>query len=704
MKKHLPLSVFIFCLCLLFHYGHTENYTLTPNPFQNLELKSPKAGIVWAAGVQYRISWNSTNVQHVNLFYSMDNGSTWVVMKENFESTDGYSDYGLNTYNWTVPDTLENTYKQSMVKIEDAMDPQVFVVSPSFTLTAAHFKFIRPQANDVYTVGKDDYFLIEIESRSDLIFLYSLTLSTIDHESAHSTSFKIYGAGTYSHQFPFSSTLPSGEYFFILKYYSYESESTESIISPVFIVINNIPSLEIGDPNKNSVWTAENRTHISWRSHKVEKVNFYYSLDDGYSWILIAEDIESRDGISRYNNFKWIVSENIDKHYPKSLFRVEDAMDPGIYAISSQFLIRNNPVSFLHPTAQTTVAIGQKLEILFELEIDQQLDITCRNNEGQEFQLPFGWNESAGEKKYRWEVSHELSPGNYNILVFCLSESIMKRSETFTIVPAETKVDATFRLDMTHVKELDPSLHNVYLTGEFTDWAVPAASIIMLPEVENPGFYTATKPLAPGNYAYKYFSDIYDKEWNGGEWEGKPDRYFNVNSNTEINDIWGLHPDVYFSLTFNIEPHGSSGTVMSGNEKYHALQQVDVYAEASEGYRFAAWKNAEGNIISNEPEFTFSMPARHTMLTALFEETTGVEESGNLTTNIFPNPATDDVTISMGEVINELMITDIRGNIILHQSVGNTEVRVNSSEWHGGMYLVHIKTSESQVVRKLVVQ
>jgi hypothetical protein len=116
------------------------------------------------------------------------------------------------------------------------------------------------------------------------------------------------------------------------------------------------------------------------------------------------------------------------------------------------------------------------------------------------------------------------------------------------------------------------------------------------------------------------------------------------------------------------------------------------------------WKDALGNILCNEKDFAFLMPARNTILTALFESTVGVEEPGTPGVKIFPNPATDDVTISVGEIMDDLCITDITGNIVMYHTVGNSEVRVNLSSWNAGIYLVHIKTREGRTVRKMVVR
>ncbi len=55
--------------------------------------------------------------------------------------------------------------------------------------------------------------------------------------------------------------------------------------------------------------------------------------------------------------------------------------------------------------------------------------------------------------------------------------------------------------------------------------------------------YTATVDLAEGMHEYKYFSDAFGDGWEGGEWDGDPNRTVNVTEdNMVIDDVWGEEP------------------------------------------------------------------------------------------------------------------------------------------------------------------
>ena len=56
--------------------------------------------------------------------------------------------------------------------------------------------------------------------------------------------------------------------------------------------------------------------------------------------------------------------------------------------------------------------------------------------------------------------------------------------------------------------------------------------------------YTATVSVPAGEIAYKYFSDLIDEGFDGGEWTGDPNRIADITEATTLNDIFGQQPNV----------------------------------------------------------------------------------------------------------------------------------------------------------------
>ena len=68
---------------------------------------------------------------------------------------------------------------------------------------------------------------------------------------------------------------------------------------------------------------------------------------------------------------------------------------------------------------------------------------------------------------------------------------------------------------------------------------------------------------------------------------------------------------------------------------------------------------------------------------------------------LFPNPTTNDFTISLEGIDNvEIIILDIHGKVMLHQSGILDQGRINISDFVAGTYFVKIINSEdSRVIR-----
>jgi uncharacterized repeat protein (TIGR02543 family) len=109
----------------------------------------------------------------------------------------------------------------------------------------------------------------------------------------------------------------------------------------------------------------------------------------------------------------------------------------------------------------------------------------------------------------------------------------------------------TFNVDMTNA-DFDPEEDVVYITGSMLEWAEPGT----LPEdqtmtqVGETMIWTITFELEAGTYAYKYFLN---DGWDGGEWDGQPDRMVEVvDADVVVDDIWGVKPNVPTNLLSNL--------------------------------------------------------------------------------------------------------------------------------------------------------
>ena len=102
------------------------------------------------------------------------------------------------------------------------------------------------------------------------------------------------------------------------------------------------------------------------------------------------------------------------------------------------------------------------------------------------------------------------------------------------------------------------------------------------------------------------------------------------------------------------------------------------------------------NSIPNQP-----ILAGQTVATGIFEN------SFASSINLFPNPANNHVTITLGSNSKkvEVTITDITGKIIYSTTASETQkVEVNTEDFAAGVYVVQIQTADFIETKKLVVE
>jgi len=76
----------------------------------------------------------------------------------------------------------------------------------------------------------------------------------------------------------------------------------------------------------------------------------------------------------------------------------------------------------------------------------------------------------------------------------------------------------------------------------------------------------------------------------------------------------------------------------------------------------------------------------------------------NVTTNIYPNPASDQITIESNNIIDEVRIYNNIGQLVYSDKFNNDQVIVNTSDIINGMYLLQLRSGEAIEVSKLILE
>ena len=102
----------------------------------------------------------------------------------------------------------------------------------------------------------------------------------------------------------------------------------------------------------------------------------------------------------------------------------------------------------------------------------------------------------------------------------------------------------------------DPEVHHIMMTGDMFDWTEPdpANEHMVLEWLEaEPMLFGITLELEAGEYAYKFFSDLIDDGWDGGEWPGDPNRVVEVTEDMTVLAHFGYTDDEISVVDVDVE-------------------------------------------------------------------------------------------------------------------------------------------------------
>jgi uncharacterized repeat protein (TIGR02543 family) len=168
-------------------------------------------------------------------------------------------------------------------------------------------------------------------------------------------------------------------------------------------------------------------------------------------------------------------------------------------------------------------------------------------------------------------------------------------------------------------------------------------------------------------------------------------------SNTTVDmGAYEFQYEIYHTVTFagddiSIDPQ----VIEYGN---HATRPADPERT---NYNFNGWYTDNGTFL-NKWNFDTNIVTQDTTLYAKWSSTVGITEIESTTTNIYPNPAKDELRIeSNGLTITKLEIVDLSGKTIvnLKSEIVNS---INVSALPQGVYFVKMETDNGIVTRKFV--
>ena len=190
------------------------------------------------------------------------------------------------------------------------------------------------------------------------------------------------------------------------------------------------------------------------------------------------------------------------------------------------------------------------------------------------------------------------------------------------------------------------------------------------------------------------------------EWrEGKSDHEVRImlTQDTIITAVFKTLPD---DQTLTTSVVGAGTVTPEGTNMYWLKEIVEVEATANEGEEFIAWINADGDTITTDAKYEFTMDTTMTLI-AHFSGTTALKELNvNNILNVYPNPTTGTFYISINEnaFASSIQILDITGKIVsrMNNLNGQRKVEVDISSVPAGVYFGRVSTETNTQTFKII--
>jgi hypothetical protein len=136
--------------------------------------------------------------------------------------------------------------------------------------------------------------------------------------------------------------------------------------------------------------------------------------------------------------------------------------------------------------------------------------------------------------------------------------------------------------------------------------------------------------------------------------------------------------------------------IVTGEGDYAVNSNITINATPNQGYRFLHWSDG---IKENLRMFTV---ISDTLFTATFEVITAIADIDVPEINVFPNPAIDNVYISLPENMQATFtLYDMQGKALIYQQVKNRET-VSVNHLATGVYIYNIRTNKENYTGKII--
>ncbi len=350
-----------------------------------LSITYPVGGEQLQAGRTKSITWTSSNLGLINIDYSLDNGTSWVVLANNIQSSQ-------NSFTWAVPSNIASN--QVLLRLTSVDYPTITSVNNKFIISSLNV--LSPNGGENWQSNTQSIITWQSSFVNNVNLYYSLNQGNTYTLIANNVQASL---GTYNWVIPANISSTNC----LIKVV----DANNNLIADSSDNNFTISTLNITSPLTGTEWQAGKKYSITWNSANLGLVNIDYSIDNGFNWNVLANNIQASQ-----NNYLWTIPSNIASN--QVFVRVTSVAVPSISSVSNTFTIDNLNVT--SPNGGEKWQSGTTQNITWQSQFINNVNLYYSLNQGSTYTL-IASNVQASLGTYAWVIPSNISSTNSIIKV-----------------------------------------------------------------------------------------------------------------------------------------------------------------------------------------------------------------------------------------------------------------------------------------------
>ncbi len=389
MKKNVLKYILLLIFLFQFINNNAANIVFAANKniskvnpkVKSLILTSPNGGEIWQAGKDNVITWESSEIDYVDLSYSTNNGITWNNIITSYAAT-------WQQYLWSIPETITPS-QEFLIKVSETGNPALFDVSNN-KLTLTKIIITSPGPALSFLVNRQDTIKWQASSDIDSVDI-SISFNNGDFTFIKRVKASL---GKYVYLVPDNAS-------------TFNKIKISNYNKPQFYYTTDyfrIAKLVITSPIGGESWFNGTRHPITWQSNSISHVKIEYTTDGGATWNNITNNYSA--ALNFYNwNIPYVGTS-------QGKIKITDINEPSIYTISNGFF--NLLKLFITtPNDSTGWKIGSNVNIDWSTNLTDNVKLEISYDDGNNWQV-IANNISASLQTYPFTVPN--NPTNKGII------------------------------------------------------------------------------------------------------------------------------------------------------------------------------------------------------------------------------------------------------------------------------------------------